>query len=155
MRTVRVLFLPLLALTTLLTPSLGSSTAAAATGDAAEAEAVNVINRYRVSNGRRPLRMSGSLNRSAKRYSHRLMARDYFGHASRVQASSRFRTLGEVLARFGGRRYRARAAVRQWMRSAGHRFVLLRPSLRWIGAGATRGRFRGRSSTIWVVQVGR
>jgi uncharacterized protein YkwD len=142
-------------LAAVLTPLLVPARAEADPGDVAEHEIVNVINAYRTGSGLRPLRVSRSLNGSAKRYSNRLMARDYFGHAARVQASGRFRSLGEVLQKLRGRRYRVRLAVRRWMRSGGHRFVLMHPSMRWVGAGVTRGRFRGRSATIWVVQLGR
>ena len=155
MRPVRLLLVPMLASAALLTPLLQPAHAEADSGDVAEGEVVNMINAHRAGRGLRRLRVSPSLSGSAQRYSNRLMARDYFGHAARVQASGRFKSLGEVLQKLPGRRFRARLAVRRWMRSGGHRFVLMHPSLRWVGAGVTRGRFRGRSATIWVVQVGR
>lgn len=130
-------------------------TASARPDTAAASQMAAAINHVRARHGLRPLRVSGSLNSSAARFSQGLMARDVFAHAGRVQASRRFRSLGEVLMKMSGRRYRVRRAVRAWMHSAGHRMVLLHPSFRAIGAGATRGRFRGRRATIWVVQVGR
>ena len=116
---------------------------------------VNAINFVRVTNGVKPLRVNRSLSRSSKRYSNRMMRTGYFGHASRIQASRRFRRLGEVLEWRRGHKPGVRATVRDWMRSPGHRAVILSPSFRYIGAGLSRGKFRGRRASIWVAQLGR
>ena len=58
----------------------------------------NDINNFRAANGVHKLRVSRSLNRSATRYARHLIRTDRFGHASHIQASRRFRALGEVLA---------------------------------------------------------
>lgn len=116
---------------------------------------VEVINTARQRNGLAPLRVSKSLNRSSKRFSDRLMQSDVFGHADHVQAARRFEGLGEVLEKHSGRGFWIRRTVQLWMGSSGHRYILLNPSMRWIGAGATRGRFGGNSETIWTVQVAR
>jgi uncharacterized protein YkwD len=113
------------------------------------------INQFRAANGVHKLRVSRSLNRSATRYARRLIRTDRFGHASRIQASSRFSSLGEVLAYKPGWRKSGRSALRMWMRSGGHRSTLLMRRFSHIGAGRARGRFGGRLVTIWVVQVGR
>jgi uncharacterized protein YkwD len=113
------------------------------------------INSVRQAHGLRPLRLSGSLNRSSSRYARRLLRADWFGHASRIHASPRFRVLGEVLEMHRGRRARVRGALRAWLRSPGHRAVLLSPRFRWVGLGVDTGRFRGRTTTIWVGQFGR
>ena len=113
------------------------------------------INKFRAHNGVHKLRVSRSLNRSAARYARHLIRTDRFGHASHIQASGRFRALGEVLAYRPGWRKSGRFAVRMWARSGGHRSTLLSRRFNRIGAGRARGRFGRRLVTIWVVQVGR
>lgn len=113
------------------------------------------INTVRAYAGLHPLRLSSSLNRSSGRYSRYLMRHNRFGHASRIRASRRFRMLGEVLEMHRGWRAQVRGTLRAWLRSPGHRAVLLSPRFRWIGLGRATGRFHGRRSTIWVSQLGR
>jgi uncharacterized protein YkwD len=112
------------------------------------------VNQVRASHGLPPVRASRSLNRSSGRYARKLMARDVMQHARRIQASSRFQRLGEVIGIHRGWRARRSRMLRGWLRSPGHRFVLLNPSLRYIGVGKARGRFGRRLATIWVVQMG-
>jgi uncharacterized protein YkwD len=116
---------------------------------------IGKINQVRAAHGLKKLRISKSLSRSSTRYSHRLMATGYFGHASRIQASRRFRRLGEVLEWRRGHRPGVRSTLRDWLNSPGHRSVILSPGFRYIGAGLARGRFRGRRAGIWVAQLGR
>jgi len=113
------------------------------------------VNRVRAGHGLAPLRQSRPLNRTSRRYSHYLMRRDWLGHVFPIRASRRYRRVGEVLAMHTGRRPRVRRTVRAWLRSPSHRALLLSRRFRHMGAGRTRGRFRGRRATIWVVQVGR
>jgi uncharacterized protein YkwD len=116
---------------------------------------VHKINAFRAAHGLRSLRVSGSLRKSARTYSRRLMSRGVFAHAGRIQASRRFRTLGEILEIHYDRHARASFAFRQWLRSPPHRAAILNPNFRWLGAGRTAGRFHGRGATIWVVHFGR
>jgi uncharacterized protein YkwD len=116
---------------------------------------VSKIDAFRAARGLPRLRVSGSLRKSARRYSHHLMRRGVFAHAARIQASRRFRTLGEILEIHYDRRARATFAFHQWLRSPSHRAAILNSSFRWIGAGRTAGRFRGHGATIWVVHFGR
>jgi uncharacterized protein YkwD len=111
----------------------------------------NVLRVY----GLRRLRFSRSLGRSSFRYADWMMRRDYFGHRSRISASRRFRSLGEVIAIHWGRRLQVGSTLRRWLRSSGHRRILLSPRFTWAGAGHRRGRFRGSRATTWVVHVGR
>ena len=113
------------------------------------------INQVRAAHGLKQLRINKSLSRSSTRYSRRMMRSGFFGHQGRIQASRRFRRLGEVLEWRRGHRAGVRATVRDWLNSPGHRAVILSPSFRYIGAGLTRGNFRGRRAGIWVAQVGR
>ena len=116
---------------------------------------VGKINRARRRHGLRPLRASGSLARSSRRFGRYLMRTDSFGHDSHIWASGRFRLKGEVLAMHGGHRARRGSTIRGWMRSPAHRSVLLSSRYRAVGATPVRGRFGGRRATIWVAQVGR
>jgi uncharacterized protein YkwD len=134
--------------------SLAVPAAAPARVDNSERMMVEVINDFRQAHGLRKVRASGSLMGSSQRFSNRLMRTDQFGHAARIQASRRFRRLGEVLELHRGRRARVRSTLRRWENSPGHRAALLDPKFRWVGAGRTAGRWRGHRATIWTVQLG-
>ena len=115
----------------------------------------DLINEVRARNGLEALRTSSSLAGSARRFSRWLMANDTFGHLGSIQASSDFVLLGEALAMHTGRRFKVRATLDRWMSSASHRAIVLSRTMRWQGAGVTRGLFGARPATIWVLQVGR
>ena len=116
-------------------------------------EMIEVINKVRARHGLHPLSASSSLHRSSTAFSRRLMASKRFGHGSRVSASHGFRRPGEALALHRGRKARIRRTVRNWLRSSGHRAIVL-TRMRHVGAGITTGRFGRRRATIWVLQVG-
>jgi uncharacterized protein YkwD len=116
---------------------------------------VGRINRARRRNGLRPLRASGSLMRSSRRFGRYLMRHDRFGHDAHIWASRRFRYKGEVLAFHRGWRAGRGSTVRGWMRSPSHRSVLMSSRYRLVGATPVQGRFGGRRATIWVAQVAR
>jgi uncharacterized protein YkwD len=112
------------------------------------------INAARSANGLAPLQRSAALTRSSQRYAGHLMASQWFGHAPAIQASGRFRRLGEVLAMHGGRGLKAAATVRGWMASPGHRSLILSPGFGYAGGATGKGMFSGRRAVIWVVQLG-
>jgi uncharacterized protein YkwD len=113
------------------------------------------VNAVRAHHGLKPLRLARSLSNSAGRYSQTMMNRDYFGHSSRIHASRRYRSLGEIIEIHRGKRLRIGLALRQWMNSPSHRSVILSSHFRFAGAGVTQGGFRGRGATIWVMHFGR
>ena len=115
---------------------------------------IGVINEVRAKHGLYGLRASGSLQRSSNAFSRRLMATNRFGHGSRVSASRGFRRLGEALALSGGSGFKIRRTVRRWLGSSAHRRIVLTRSMRYVGAGVTRGRFGRNRATIWVLQTG-
>ncbi|HEY6780821.1 MAG TPA: CAP domain-containing protein [Thermoleophilaceae bacterium] len=135
--------------------SLGAASASAAATDRAERALVEKINRVRADHGLRQLELSPSLARSAGRYSWSQMHRGYFGHAPRIQASSRYRTLGEILAIHAGANPLIGFTVSGWMHSAVHTEVVTYDRFRYIGAGRAVGHFGawGRT-TLWTVQFG-
>jgi uncharacterized protein YkwD len=116
---------------------------------------LNAINWVRAQNGLAPVHYSRTLAHSAHRYSRKLMRSGYFGHDSRIHASRRFHSLGEILEYRRGLKPRVRATLRDWMHSPPHRAVILNGSFKYAGAGFTRGRFHGRRSTIWAMHFGR
>ena len=148
MRRARVYTVFLVMLGSMLAP------AGAQAGDA-RTSVIESVNQIRASNGLNRLRPSPSLSRTSSSFSSHMMKQGAFGHRPRVSASNRFKTLGEALAMHFGHKPRAGATVRRWMNSLGHRAVILKPGVSWVGAGYHRGRFRGRRATIWVLQVGK
>jgi uncharacterized protein YkwD len=116
---------------------------------------IEKLNSWRASRGLPTLRASESLMTSSRRYAATMMRRGYFGHASSVQASSRYRRLGEVIYMRFGSGSRPSLAFRSWLRSSGHRSLLAHRGFTQVGAGYVAGRFRGRRAVIWVMQFGK
>ena len=128
--------------------------AAAATASPTSAM-IHKVNAYRAQHGLRPVRSNGSLMHSASAYSGYLMSTGFFGHLSRIRASSRFHTLGEILEIHSGDRAKIALTFRDWINSPEHRAIILMPTFRFVGAGFTEGRFHGVPATIWVMHFGR
>jgi uncharacterized protein YkwD len=116
---------------------------------------IESINQYRSAHGVGPLKMSKSLNRSARSWSRRLVRTDSFGHASSIRASSRFRRLGETIAYHWGWRLRMRRSpLGEWKSSSGHQALLLDSSFDYVGVGRAAGYFGSRRATVWTAQFG-
>jgi uncharacterized protein YkwD len=118
-------------------------------------ELIGKLNDLRRSHGLRTLKVSPSLMRSAEEYSDKMMSRQYFGHAQRIQASPRYQRLGEILDIHRGRDPDVPWAMRDWTGSPPHMAVMLDPLFTRVGAGYSVGRFQGRACTIWTVHFGR
>ena len=147
MRHVRLCFACLLACSLLAVPS--------AAGAASPSQRMaQKINHARAQHGLGPVRLSRALTRSSFRYSRRVMSRDHFAHGLQARPSG-YNVFGEVLALHPGRHVRVGFTVRAWLRSPGHRAVLLSPAFRVMGAGYSRGRIGGRRRTSWTAQFGR
>ena len=132
---------------------------AAVTGNAragapAEHAMLRQVNAVRAAHGLGPLRGAPRLERSAGRYARWILRADRFEHQPRIRASSRFRRLGENLELHRGHGPRVRYTVRTWMRSPGHRALILSRGFRWLGAGTAKGRYGGRAATTWVLHFG-
>lgn len=115
---------------------------------------VDRVNAARDRAGVRKLRTMPVLDRSARGYANRLMSLDAFSHRSRLPTPGGIVRTGEVLAVSGGRDDAVRRTLRMWLSSGAHRAILLDPAMNRIGAGISKGSFGGRSSAIWVIQVG-
>ena len=133
----------------LLVPTFPASAAGSA-----EDQMLSKINSYRASHGLPKVRKSKSLASSAERYSWKQMRNGYFGYSSRIQASSKYRRLGEILAWRKGTSAAINATFRMWLNSGGHRSVIVDRNFRYAGAGFAAGNFRGGRAAIWTVQFG-
>ncbi|MEA2468682.1 MAG: hypothetical protein QOJ57_2808 [Thermoleophilaceae bacterium] len=113
------------------------------------------VNAYRAAHGVPKVHLSRSLANSATKYSRHMMRSGYFGHASRIQASRRYRTLGEIIEIHRGLRAGVGTAFRAWVNSPPHRSVMLMSQFKFAGAGFVSGSFRGHRDTIWTMHFGR
>jgi len=129
---------------------LPAASAAASVQD----DAIDKLNHIRQGNGLPTLRASESLFRSSTRYAEHMIDSDYFGHASRIAASSAFGRVGETLELHSGWKADPARTIDEWMSSPGHRAVLLSGSYRWVGMGVAHGRLGSRPVTVWVAHVG-
>jgi len=126
-----------------------------ASANSATVKMLHRVNSVRAHYGLRPLHLSRSLEHSAHRYSSHLLHSGSFGHAARIHASRRFRTLGEILELHVGRRPAVRLTLRDWLHSSEHRSIILSRAFRFGGAGYASGRWHGRRVTIWTMHFGR
>ena len=94
------------------------------------------VNDARADRGLRKLRVGGTIQAGAHAWARHLRRADAFHHA-RVRSGT-----GEVLAWGTCSWFSPAAAVRAWLRSPSHRYVMLRPGFRFVGAGWSRGSWR-------------
>src|SRR5919198_4475930 len=131
------------------------TTASSASAASPEAQMLHRVNHYRKIHGLRPVKLSHSLQGSARKYARWMKRHNYFGHRSRIHASSRYRRLGEILEWQTGLEAGVRRAFNCWKHSGPHRSIILDPNFTFAGAGHVSGRFKGRNATIWVMHFGR
>lgn len=113
------------------------------------------VNAYRAAHGVGKVHLSRSLEHSAASYSRYMLRSGYFGHASRIHASRRYRTLGEIIELHRGLRARVSTAFHAWVNSPPHRSVMLMRQFKFAGAGFASGRFNGHRDTLWTMHFGR
>jgi uncharacterized protein YkwD len=135
----------------LLTVSL-VGTASASGGDPSE-RMIDAINEVRAKHGLAPLRAAPKLVHAATRHAKAVIRSDSFNHGNSYRTSG-FRTAGEAMAYNRGWSTRTSATIRMWLRSPGHRALVLSRSFRYVGAGIARGSLWGSPSTVWVAQFG-
>jgi uncharacterized protein YkwD len=124
------------------TPPPVAQVAAATQFDRAVVRHVNNVRRYA---GLKPVVMTTHLRRMARHHTLDMLRHDSFSHngdgttfATRILSHSNYNRVGETLA-FMPRHTSARRVVRAWLRSPGHRAVLLTAGFRRIGVCGTRG----------------
>jgi uncharacterized protein YkwD len=149
MARVRMLAVALFSVAALLLP------AATASASSPAGAMIAKVNQWRHNRGLPPLHASSSLNRSAQSYASHMMHAGYFGHAGRIHASRRFKTLGEIIEMHRGSRSDLSGALRAWAGSPGHRAILVDGRFSFVGAGKATGRYHGRTMTFWVMHFGR
>lgn len=124
------------------------------------------IDRVRVSKGLRWLRDDRRLELAARRHSADMVRRDYFAHHSlsgdtpsdRARRARYIRagcswSVGEVLAWGTARHSTAASTVGAWLRSPGHRAVILSRSYDDGGVGTRAGTPAGHASGVTVTMV--
>ncbi len=141
-----------IALAGMLLLALPSTGATAAPKDPSE-RMVDSINAVRADHGLKPLRAAPKLLQASSRQARAVIRSDSFNHSSRYRNTG-FRTAGEAMAYNRGWSTRTGATIRMWMRSPGHRALVLSRSFRYVGAGIARGSLWGSASTVWVAQFG-
>ena len=124
------------------------------TASASQLDMVASVNEIRSAHGLPRLRHAPVLERSARAYAGWMLRAQYFGHQARIQTSRAFSVVGENLAWHSGRQAFVRWTLQRWMRSPGHRAVILHRQFRWMGAGIRRGQFKGMAATMWVLHLG-
>jgi uncharacterized protein YkwD len=105
---------------------------------AMEQRLIAKINQTRAAHGLRTLRLGPALQRGSHAWSRHLMRADAFHHASTLRAGT-----GEIIAWGTCAWFTPLRAVRLWLNSSSHRALLLRPGFRYVGAGWSRGNWRG------------
>ena len=122
---------------------------------------VRQVNNARLYFGRKPLIMTRNLHRVARHHTLDMLRRDSFSHngdgttfSARIRRRVHYRQLGENLAWFRGRRVSARRIVVAWLRSPGHRAVMLDRHYRRIGVGSAWGQLGPRSATVVTADFG-
>jgi len=134
---------------------IGLALAPAAQAGQHERKLRALVKTERAGHGVAGLRHSPALTRSAQRFARLLLRRGVLAHGARIGPPGRFRLLGENLALVGGSAPQPDTAVHLWLRSPGHRGVMLDPRVRRIGVGRASGLFAGSPATVWVLRVGR
>jgi uncharacterized protein YkwD len=115
---------------------------------------LTAVNELRLEHGLAPYRASPELSQSAARFAAWQMRAGRFGHLDLIRWDGRHRVLGEAISIHAGLRARVHVTLRGWARSQVHRPLLLSRRLREAGAGISSGRYGGRPTTIWVLQLG-
>jgi uncharacterized protein YkwD len=142
---------------TLFVTPLSGVAAAKPRVDAKERAMVRAINRQRSRHGLATVRPSARLARAADYHSRDMLAADFFAHDSRdgtpfdrrVRRYANHRAVGETLAMLGGcGKGAARRVVRMWMKSPGHRAILLSSSYRRVGVAKRTGSLDGSRACV-------
>ena len=124
-----------------------------------ERKVVRLLNQIRADHGLPKLRVAVSLTRAARHHSRDMVKRRYFAHpsksgesfATRVRRFHRSSTVGENIAWGTGSYATAAGIVAMWMRSPGHRAIILDRDFRLVGVGRATGTFRGyRGAAVYT-----
>ena len=103
----------------------GATAPAAARAPGPEQQMLHSLNQARAKRGLPALAESTRLRHTARDHCRRMLRLDFFGHLRRVRGPGGYRRLGEVVAWRSGRRPLVDSVLRAWLRSPGHRRVIL------------------------------
>ena len=119
-----------------------------------ETALVQAVNEARAANQVPPLRVDFTLVRAARAHTATMLQTDVLSHGSfgaRLDSfGARGPRFGENLAWGTGSKGRARALVRGWLASPGHRANLLRRGFKRVGVGARACSFAGYNGATVV-----
>ena len=126
-----------------------------------------LVNAQRAAHGMRPMRASADLRRAAHKHAVDMVRRRYFDHVSpeggtmaqRVKrtgylSGARRWALGEDIGWAGGGSASAAGIVDAWMKSPGHRAVILDRRFHEVGLGVASGVPNGGSGATFVLDAG-
>ena len=134
--------------------ALAPVTQAAAKRTHAERSLLEAVNDVRAEYNLRPLQVDPALVQAARAHSTMLLRAQAFEHGAFAERMARYGgrgpAFGENLAWGVGGRASARSFVTAWMKSPGHRAILLRPGWERIGIAAVSGRFLGYAGATVV-----
>ena len=138
------------------TPLTGGTAHASTPHARFRAAMIAMLNRVRARHGIPAVRGDRRMARAARAHSRTMAGAQALFHGAwsgRVARAARARWIGEVLACIGPSRPRreARTAVRAWLRSPGHRAVLLNPAFRRVGVGRAVGRMGAGRCALYTV----
>ena len=119
-----------------------------------EQQMLQSLNQVRAKRGLPALTESTRLRHTARDHCRRMLRFDFFGHLRRIRGPGGYRLLGEVVAWRRGRRPGISSALRAWLRSPGHRRVILNRRFRLAGAAMVRGGLGSQKVVVWTMQLG-
>ncbi len=161
------------ALAVMLLMTIPAAAPAAVSLNSYERQVVKLVNKQRAKRGLHALRVNASLVRAARRHSTDMSTQKFFGHTSLSGQTCFRRMIRHGYKRTGYRYWKAGeniawgagiysspvVVVDGWMKSKGHRAVLLTRNFRNIGVGAvkTTDGFGDYDGTVWffTLDVGR
>jgi uncharacterized protein YkwD len=124
-----------------------------------ERAVIRLMNQVRARHGLPALRTSRRLARAADGHSRDMLRNNFFAHQSsdgtsfdrRVRRYASARQVGENLAMLPGVRRAARKVVHMWLKSPGHRQILLSHGFRRVGVGKRSGHLGSQRATVYTV----
>ena len=153
LRTIRLGFLTSLAL--LLVPAIGEAADTASRRAGSEQRVLDLLNQIRIDHNLPPFAASDQLREAARAHSTDMLEHGYFGHdgpketwAVRIARYLKSPQTSENIAWGSGSYGTPRGIVTQWMRSPGHRAVILTASLHRVGLGLAFGTYQGYSGAV-------
>jgi uncharacterized protein YkwD len=134
--------------------ALAPASHAAANQSQVEQSLIAAVNEVRADHHLRPVRVDPTLVVAARAHTTALLRTNVFEHGSFAERIARYGgrgpAFGENLAWGVGSRASARSFVTAWMKSPGHRAILLRPGWERVGIAALSGRFLGHAGATVV-----